>query len=77
MPSLLDGRAVSGYGLLSCLENFTLPLFGYPDHDHFCIVLGIIEGYATIALKSVIPTTMIHSTVNAGALFHAPGKGGL
>ena len=33
----------------------------------FCIVLGIIEGYATIALKSVIPTTMIHSTVNAGA----------
>lgn len=30
-------------------------------------MLGIIEGYATIALKSVIPTTMIHSTVNAGA----------
>lgn len=33
----------------------------------FCIVLGIIEGYAAIKLKSVIPAAMIHSTVNAGA----------
>ena len=33
----------------------------------FCVVLGIIEGYFTIKLKSAIPAAMIHSTVNAGA----------
>lgn len=33
----------------------------------FCVWLGIIEGYATIKLNSVIPAAMIHSTVNAGA----------
>lgn len=33
----------------------------------FCIILGIIEGYATIKLESVIPAAMIHSTINAGA----------
>jgi len=33
----------------------------------FCMVLGIIEGYATIELNSVIPAAMIHSTINAGA----------
>ena len=33
----------------------------------FCVWLGIIEGYMTIKLNSVIPAAMIHSTVNAGA----------
>ncbi len=33
----------------------------------FCIVLGFIEGYASIKLQSAIPAAMIHSTVNAGA----------
>ncbi len=33
----------------------------------FCVWLGIIEGYMTIKLNSVIPAGMIHSTVNAGA----------
>ncbi len=33
----------------------------------FCAALGIVEGYASIRLKSAIPAAMIHSTVNAGA----------
>jgi len=33
----------------------------------FCVWLGIIEGYATIKLNSVIPAAMIHSAINAGA----------
>ncbi|MFA7371700.1 MAG: type II CAAX endopeptidase family protein [Sphaerochaetaceae bacterium] len=33
----------------------------------FCLFLGIIEGYFTIKMNSVIPAAMIHSTVNAGA----------
>ena len=33
----------------------------------FCIGLGVIEGYMTLKLNSVIPAAMIHSTVNAGA----------
>ena len=33
----------------------------------FCVGIGIIEGYFTIKLNSVIPAAMIHSTVNAGA----------
>jgi membrane protease YdiL (CAAX protease family) len=33
----------------------------------FCVSLGIVEGYATIRLDSVIPAAMIHSAVNAGA----------
>jgi membrane protease YdiL (CAAX protease family) len=35
----------------------------------FCLMLGIIEGYAAIKLQSVIPAAMIHSLVNAGAAF--------
>lgn len=33
----------------------------------FCVALGIIEGYASIRLKSAVPAAMIHSAVNAGA----------
>ncbi len=33
----------------------------------FCMVLGVIEGYITIKVNSVIPAAMIHSTINAGA----------
>lgn len=33
----------------------------------FCVWLGIIEGYASIKLNSVIPAAMIHSSINAGA----------
>jgi membrane protease YdiL (CAAX protease family) len=33
----------------------------------FCVALGIIEGYFTIKLNSVIPAAMIHSAMNAGA----------
>ena len=33
----------------------------------FCVVLGVIEGYISIRLESVIPAAMIHSAVNAGA----------
>lgn len=33
----------------------------------FCVALGVIEGYMSIKLDSVIPAAMIHSTVNAGA----------
>lgn len=35
----------------------------------FCLMLGIIEGYAAIKLQSAIPAAMIHSLVNAGAAF--------
>lgn len=33
----------------------------------FCLVMGIIEGYAMIKFNSVIPAAMIHSTINSGA----------
>lgn len=33
----------------------------------FIVWLGIIEGYMTIKLNSVIPAAMFHSTINAGA----------
>lgn len=33
----------------------------------FCVALGIIEGYFTIKLNSVIPAAMVHSAMNAGA----------
>jgi membrane protease YdiL (CAAX protease family) len=45
------------------------PVLGILAMIIFCIVLGIIEGYATIKLKSAVPAAMIHSTVNAGAGF--------
>ncbi|MGI6467194.1 MAG: type II CAAX prenyl endopeptidase Rce1 family protein [Sphaerochaetaceae bacterium] len=43
------------------------PYLGIIGMIVFCMVLGIIEGYATIELNSVIPAAMIHSTINAGA----------
>ena len=33
----------------------------------FCVALGIIEGYFTIKLNSVIPAAMVHSAMNGGA----------
>jgi membrane protease YdiL (CAAX protease family) len=53
-------------------HNYGTEYWGYPwlgilGMVFFCVVLGIIEGYATIRLKSAIPAAMIHSTVNAGA----------
>ncbi len=53
-------------------HNYGTNYIGYPwlgilAMIIFCVVLGIIEGYATIKLKSAVPAAMIHSTVNAGA----------
>ena len=53
-------------------HNYGTEYWGYPTLGIlamviFCIVLGIIEGYFSIKLKSAIPAAMIHSTVNAGA----------
>ncbi len=33
----------------------------------FCISMGIIVGYFTIKINSVIPAAMVHSAINAGA----------
>lgn len=53
-------------------HNYGTDYVGYPwlgvlAMIAFCMVLGIIEGYATIKTNSVIPAAMIHSTLNAGA----------
>lgn len=53
-------------------HNFGIDYIGYPwlgilVMTLFCVVLGVIEGYISIKLKSAIPAAMIHSTVNAGA----------
>ncbi|SMC40737.1 CPBP family intramembrane glutamic endopeptidase [Papillibacter cinnamivorans] len=48
---------------------------GYPGYPWlgilamivFCFGLGVLEGYISIRMKSVIPAAMIHSAVNAGA----------
>ncbi|MTK09576.1 MAG: CPBP family intramembrane metalloprotease [Hungatella sp.] len=53
-------------------HNYGTGYWGYPwlgilAMMVFCVVLGIIEGYISIKLESVIPAAMIHSTVNAGA----------
>jgi membrane protease YdiL (CAAX protease family) len=53
-------------------HNYGTGYWGYPwlgilTMIVFCVVLGIIEGYISIKLESVIPAAMIHSTVNAGA----------
>lgn len=53
-------------------HNYGTDYMGYPWLGilmmvGFCVWLGIIEGYATIKLNSVIPAAMIHSTINAGA----------
>ncbi|SHN70526.1 CPBP family intramembrane glutamic endopeptidase [Desulfitobacterium chlororespirans] len=55
-------------------HNYGTGYWGYPwlgilAMIVFCVVLGIIEGYAFIKLGSVIPAAMIHSVVNAGAAF--------
>ena len=53
-------------------HNYGTEYVGYPFLGIFamvvfCIVLGIIEGYASIRMNSAIPAAMIHSAVNAGA----------
>jgi membrane protease YdiL (CAAX protease family) len=55
-------------------HNYGTEYIGYPWLGIlimivFCVVLGVIEGYATIRMESVIPAAMIHSLVNAGAGF--------
>ncbi len=48
-------------------DYWGFPWLGILAMTVFCIVLGIIEGYVSIKLKSAIPAAMIHSLVNAGA----------
>lgn len=53
-------------------HNYGTDYMGYPwlgilAMIVFCVVLGVIEGYVSIKLESVIPAAMIHSVVNAGA----------
>jgi membrane protease YdiL (CAAX protease family) len=53
-------------------HNYGTGYIGYPwlgilAMIVFCVVLGIIEGYASIKLESAFPAAMIHSSVNAGA----------
>ena len=53
-------------------HNYGTDYMGYPwlgilAMIVFCVVLGVIEGYISIKLESVIPAAMIHSVVNAGA----------
>jgi len=50
------GTAYPGYPWLGMLAMMV-----------FCVSLGVLEGYATLRLNSVIPAAMIHSSVNAGA----------
>ena len=55
-------------------HNYGTSYIGYPwlgilTMIVFIVWLGIIEGYISIKLDSVIPAAMIHSTVNAGAAF--------
>ncbi len=53
-------------------HNYGTEYAGYPwlgifAMTVFCVALGVIEGYMSIKLDSVVPAAMIHSTVNAGA----------
>jgi membrane protease YdiL (CAAX protease family) len=53
-------------------HNYGTDYMGYPwlgilAMIVFCVGLGVIEGYISIKLESVIPAAMIHSAVNAGA----------
>lgn len=53
-------------------HNYGTSYVGYPwlgilAMVAFCVWLGVIEGYMTLKLNSVIPAAMIHSLVNAGA----------
>lgn len=55
-------------------HNYGTAYFGYPylgilTMVVFCMSLGVIEGYAFLKMKSVIPAAMIHSLINAGAAF--------
>lgn len=52
------GKEYAGYPWLGILAMIV-----------FCVVLGIVEGYAAIKMESVIPAAMIHSVLNAGAGF--------
>ncbi|MGI1658255.1 MAG: CPBP family intramembrane glutamic endopeptidase [Desulfitobacterium sp.] len=57
-------------------HNYGTEYIGYPwlgilAMIVFCVVLGIVEGYAAIKMESAIPAAMIHSTVNAGAALPA------
>lgn len=73
--SLLISGAIWGFWHLPAIvmgHNYGTSYPGYPYLGilmmiFFCIMLGIIEGYVTITMKSAIPAAMIHSTVNAGA----------
>jgi membrane protease YdiL (CAAX protease family) len=52
-------------------HNYGTSYMGYPwlgilAMIVFCVMLGVIEGYMSIKLESVIPAAMIHSAVNAG-----------
>lgn len=52
-------------------HNYGTDYVGYPwlgilAMIVFCVVLGVIEGYISIKLESVIPAFLIHSAVNAG-----------
>jgi hypothetical protein len=53
-------------------HNYGTSYMGYPwlgilAMIVFIVWLGVIEGYISIKLESVIPAAMIHSAVNAGA----------
>lgn len=53
-------------------HNYGTSYMGYPwlgilAMIMFTVWLGVIEGYISIKLESVIPAAMIHSAVNAGA----------
>ncbi len=53
-------------------HNYGTNYWGYPwlgilTMIVFIVWLGIIEGYISIRLESVIPAAMIHSAINAGA----------
>ena len=55
-------------------HNYGTGYIGYPwlgilAMIVFCVSLGVIEGYLTIKLASVIPAAMIHSAINAGGGF--------
>lgn len=73
--ALIISGSIWGFWHLPALvmgHNYGKDYFGYPwlgimAMIVFCVVLGIIEGYATIKFDSVIPAAMIHSALNAGA----------
>ncbi|HZK02743.1 MAG TPA: type II CAAX endopeptidase family protein [Anaerovoracaceae bacterium] len=74
-PAVIVTGVIWGFWHLPAIvmgHNYGKDYLGYPWMGIiamiiFCVILGIIEGYATIRLNSVIPAAMIHSTVNAGA----------